>query len=141
MAEYTSRYQRDELLAVIRAQGRLEDDVVQEVDLRGVRCDGFVVQRCTLRNGIRAAAALRASRWEEVALQGVSLRKADLAESTIEACGLYGSDLMNGCAGFGDTADLAMRDFDKNWIHQKAPTPALDAGKGGRDGGQTRTGA
>lgn len=25
------------------------------------------------------------------------------------------------CAGFGDTADAAMRDFDKNWQTQKAP--------------------
>ena len=38
-------------------------------------------------------------------------------------CALYGDDLMNGCAGFGETADAAMRDFDKNWLQQKAPAP------------------
>ena len=30
-------------------------------------------------------------------------------------CALYGDDLQNGVAGFGDSPDLAMRDFDKNW--------------------------
>ena len=39
-------------------------------------------------------------------------------------CVLYGADLMNGIAGFGDTADAAMRDFDNNWVRSKAPTPA-----------------
>lgn len=36
-------------------------------------------------------------------------------------CALYGEDLMNGCAGFGETAHLAMEDFDQNWWKQKAP--------------------
>jgi hypothetical protein len=35
-------------------------------------------------------------------------------------CALYGDDLVNGCAGFGDTAEAAMADFDKNWCEQKA---------------------
>lgn len=34
---------------------------------------------------------------------------------------LYGEDLMTGCAGFGETVELAMADFDKNWREQKAP--------------------
>lgn len=34
---------------------------------------------------------------------------------------LYGDDLMSGCAGFGDTPDAAMADFDKNWNTMKAP--------------------
>lgn len=36
-------------------------------------------------------------------------------------CGLYGEDLMSGAAGFGETMDAAMWDFDKNWREQKAP--------------------
>ena len=36
-------------------------------------------------------------------------------------CALYGENLMDGCAGFGDTPDLAMYDFDKNWRQMKAP--------------------
>ncbi len=34
-------------------------------------------------------------------------------------CALYGDDLQAGVAGFGDTADAAMKDFDHNWFHQK----------------------
>jgi hypothetical protein len=40
-------------------------------------------------------------------------------------CALYGENLHEGCAGFGDTADLAMWDFDKNWREQKAPRAAI----------------
>lgn len=36
-------------------------------------------------------------------------------------CLLYGKDLMEGCAGFGETMEAAAMDFDKNWLHQKAP--------------------
>ena len=42
---------------------------------------------------------------------------------------LYGQDLMAGCAGFGRTMAEAMADFDKNWIKQKAPTPAKAKGE------------
>ena len=38
-------------------------------------------------------------------------------------CALFGDNLMQGCAGFGDTAAEAMDDFDKNWMKQKAPNP------------------
>lgn len=30
-------------------------------------------------------------------------------------CALYGSDLQEGVAGFGDSPDDAMRDFDSSW--------------------------
>lgn len=35
-------------------------------------------------------------------------------------CALYGDNLQDGVAGFGDTPDKAMRDFNKNWC-QGAP--------------------
>lgn len=35
---------------------------------------------------------------------------------------LYGTDLMDGVAGFGDTPEEAMREFDQAWM--KARTPA-----------------
>lgn len=38
-------------------------------------------------------------------------------------CALYGEDIMSGCAGFGATADAAMRDFDRNWQSSTAPKP------------------
>lgn len=34
-------------------------------------------------------------------------------------CALYGENLQDGCAGFGDTPAAAMADFDKNWTSQK----------------------
>lgn len=37
-------------------------------------------------------------------------------------CALYGDDLVNGVAGFGDTPALAMEDFDKNWREQRTPS-------------------
>ena len=36
-------------------------------------------------------------------------------------CALYGEDLMNGVAGFGDTPEEAMRDFDQAWLKQRTP--------------------
>lgn len=30
-------------------------------------------------------------------------------------CALYGENLQDGVAGFGDSPELAFRDFDKNW--------------------------
>ena len=30
-------------------------------------------------------------------------------------CALYGDNLQGGCAGFGDSPDKAMQDFDKSW--------------------------
>lgn len=39
-------------------------------------------------------------------------------------CALYGTDLQSGLAGFGETAELAMRNFDKNWFAQKLPVEA-----------------
>ena len=44
-------------------------------------------------------------------------------------CALYGENLMDGCAGFGDTPDAAMWDFDKNWSQMKVPTQRIPASK------------
>lgn len=30
-------------------------------------------------------------------------------------CALYGANLQDGVAGFGDSPELAMQDFDRNW--------------------------
>lgn len=37
-------------------------------------------------------------------------------------CAMYGENLHEGCAGFGDTPAEAMADFDKRWLAAKAPT-------------------
>lgn len=36
-------------------------------------------------------------------------------------CALYGANLMEGVAGFGDTPDAAMWDFDREWRTRRAP--------------------
>lgn len=33
-------------------------------------------------------------------------------------CALYGDNLQDGIAGFGDSPDLAMRNFDENWCEK-----------------------
>lgn len=43
-------------------------------------------------------------------------------------CALYGEDLQIGVAGFGDTPELATRDFDRNW-HSQMPPPTHKANK------------
>jgi hypothetical protein len=35
-------------------------------------------------------------------------------------CALYGDDLQNGVAGFGDSPDKAMRAFDAAWYENRA---------------------
>jgi hypothetical protein len=39
-------------------------------------------------------------------------------------CALYGKDLMDGVAGFGDTPLLAMEAFDKAWRTERTPVAA-----------------
>ncbi len=41
-------------------------------------------------------------------------------------CALFGDDLQNGVAGFGETPSLAMYDFDKNWRERRLPAPKAD---------------
>lgn len=36
-------------------------------------------------------------------------------------CALYGENLMDGVAGFGDTPEAAMRAFDEAWMKQRTP--------------------
>lgn len=38
-------------------------------------------------------------------------------------CALYGDNLQEGVAGFGDTPELAAYDFDKSWYSYRLPSP------------------
>lgn len=38
-------------------------------------------------------------------------------------CALYGENLQDGVAGFGDSPGAAMRDFDNNWFTKLKPKP------------------
>jgi len=42
-------------------------------------------------------------------------------------CALYGDNLQNGVAGFGDTPEAAMRAFDHAWFNDKTPLTARGA--------------
>ena len=47
--------------------------------------------------------------------------KAGLSLDGNQWCALYGENLQEGLAGFGDTPEKAMLDFDRNYYHQPAP--------------------
>lgn len=36
-------------------------------------------------------------------------------------CALYGENIVEGVAAFGDTPDEAMRNFDQAWMHERTP--------------------
>lgn len=57
---------------------------------------------------------------EEYARPSVLFRPA-IAIDGNQWCVLYGANLIDGVAGFGDSPELAMRDFDKNWYAKLAP--------------------
>ena len=40
-------------------------------------------------------------------------------------CALYGENLQNGVAGFGDSPSEAMQDFNKNWYQKLQDTGAV----------------
>jgi hypothetical protein len=43
-------------------------------------------------------------------------------------CALYGENLQDGVAGFGDSPELASREFDKNWAASSAPIKGAEHG-------------
>jgi len=45
-------------------------------------------------------------------------------------CALYGDNLQDGVAGFGNSPSAAMHDFDRNWL-AKLPDAAMSAQAGG----------
>ncbi|MCP4603779.1 MAG: hypothetical protein GY847_25225 [Proteobacteria bacterium] len=46
---------------------------------------------------------------------------------------LYGSNIMEGCVGYGDTLAEAMTDFDKNWHQHKLSETGLQPSPAGDD--------
>ena len=60
-----------------------------------------------------------AEQWQRPSV----LYRPDLSLDGDHYCALYGSNIMDGCAGFGKTAEAAMADFDERWKHNKAPIP------------------
>lgn len=48
-----------------------------------------------------------------------AIYRPDLSQDGDKWCALYGDDLVHGIAGFGDTPDKAMSEFDQAWLKQK----------------------
>ena len=58
---------------------------------------------------------------EEARMRPSVLYRPALSIDGNQYCALYGEDLASGVAGFGDTAEEAMRAFDNAWATVKAP--------------------
>jgi len=63
------------------------------------------------------------------ALQNLEMAGADMSRPSVlfkpkltkdgnQWCALYGENLQDGCAGFGDSPEKAMLEFDKAWVEQ-----------------------
>ena len=85
--------------------------------------------------------ASMAAHWCEMAKESVREAAAEHARPSAvfkprlsvdgnQWCALYGDNLQDGVAGFGDSPADAMWDFDRNWsakLPAKVVSPALDA--------------
>lgn len=73
-------------------------------------------------NAICHAAQMAGATWVEAAYDhcrpSVLYRPAISIDGN-QWCALYGTNLQDGVAGFGDTPEAAMVDFDKNWREQR----------------------
>jgi hypothetical protein len=69
-------------------------------------------------------AATLAAQAEEQRMRPSVLFRPSLSIDGDQYCALYGDNLTEGVAGFGDTAELAMADFDRAWREMKAPKPS-----------------
>jgi hypothetical protein len=69
-------------------------------------------------NAIAHAAHVAGNVWQEAAFEHSRpsvLFRPSLTKDGNMWCALYGEDIQIGVAGFGDTPDAAMREFDKAW--------------------------
>lgn len=69
-------------------------------------------------NAICHAANMAGETWQQAAYDFTRpsvLFRPSLSIDGTKWCALYGDNLQDGVAGFGDSPDLAMRDFDKQW--------------------------
>lgn len=79
--------------------------------------DGYTIQL------MQESARSQMEYWEEMKRPSMIL-KPNLTMDGNQFCALYGENLHEGNAGFGNTPELAYRDFDKNWFNfdiSKAP--------------------
>jgi hypothetical protein len=75
-------------------------------------------------NAICHAANMAQASWQEAASEMARpsvLWKPTLKPDGNQWCALYGENLQDGVAGFGETPDKAMRDFDAKWTGRCLP--------------------
>ncbi len=97
-----------------------------------------------MNEAVEQAQLNAAGRYYEAATQALIVEQCRLDEVTRPSflyrpalsidgdkwCALYGLNLQDGVAGFGDSPDEAYRDFDKQW-NEELPKRAMGAGKKG----------
>ncbi len=74
---------------------------------------------------IRDEVCRAAMTWAEAGVAQMAphvLYKPALAPDGDQWCALYGDNLQEGVAGFGDTPAAAMAAFDKAWLTERTPT-------------------
>lgn len=88
------------------------------------------IQGCDVGQAIREAAHLDASYAIEGVKQEFCITAYEMRRPFVlmrpkmypdggQWCALYGDNLQDGIAGFGDTPEKAALDFDVNWLNQK----------------------
>lgn len=78
-----------------------------------------VIFQASLGDHLRSASQAFAEAATEYTRPSAVFRPA-LSIDGNQWCALYGENLQEGMAGFGDTPDAAMRAFDVAWFNQKA---------------------
>lgn len=82
-----------------------------------------VMREANVANHVECAAAAIAYEVVQAAQAYVSpsaIYRPSISIDGNQWCALYGDDIQNGVAGFGDTPAAAMRDFDEVWNTKKA---------------------
>ena len=87
-------------------------------------CDTASVVEDAVRAAFDMSHAQAVLQQEFMIVAGEMMRPSVLWRPTVAPDGnkwsaLYGTNLMEGVCGFGDTPEEAMRDFDKNWREQR----------------------
>ena len=87
-------------------------------------------------NAISHSAEMAAAHWHAASADLVQymtepcvLYRPELSIDGNQWCALYGANLQDGVAGFGDSPELAMQDFNRAW-RQKLPAQPGSAGGG-----------
>lgn len=82
-----------------------------------------VLREANIGHYVERAAFGIQDQFSEFSRPFVTLRPRMFPDGT-QWCALYGDNLQEGVAGFGDTPAKAAVDFDTHWLNEKAPQTA-----------------